>query len=157
MVATMILRLLVVSILLGLASPAVADAPLSPGREKAIRKLLQLTRAGEMATTMMDTMAGQLRPMFKNVPESFWSEFFREMDTNEPITKIVPIYARHLSDKEVDELIRFYESPIGRKLISVQPMIMQESMGAGKEWGRQVGERVVQKLRDKGLVKPGVK
>ena len=106
---------------------------------------------------MMDTMAGQLRPMFKNVPESFWSEFFRELDTNELVTKIVPIYARHLSDKEVDDLIRFYESPIGKKLISVQPMIMQESMGAGKEWGRQVGERVVQKLRDKGLIKPGVK
>jgi hypothetical protein len=55
---------------------------------------------------------------------------------------LVPIYATHLTRDEIEQLIRFYESPVGRRLTAVQPMISQESMAAGQTWGEAVGRIV---------------
>src|SRR5262249_36488963 len=53
------------------------------------------------------------------------------MPLEEMENAIVAIYQRHLSKADVDEMIRFYGSPTGQKLIHEQPQIMQESMQAG--------------------------
>lgn len=134
------------------ADVALGKSPTEGNKEQAIRKLLQLTRASEMAAQMMDQMAGQLRPMFPQVPESFWGDFIKEVKPEELIKRIVPIYGRHLSDSEIADLVKFYESPIGKKLVSVQPLIVQESVAVGQVWGRELGERVVKRLKDKGLL-----
>ena len=39
-----------------------------------------------------------------------------------------PVYAQHFTVSEIEELITFYESPIGRKYISVIPTLMQEAV-----------------------------
>jgi hypothetical protein len=62
----------------------------------------------------------------------------------------VPSYEKYFTHADIKELIRFYESPIGKKLISVQPKIMQECMVAGQEWGRKLGEKVAKKLQEQG-------
>lgn len=133
-------------------SVARADAPLSPQREAQIRKLLALTKAGEMGMQMMDQMSAQLKPMFPKVPAQFWTDFFKEVKADELVSKIVPIYGKYLTEAEIGELIKFYQSPIGQKLVSAQPMIMQESMVAGQQWGRELGERVVKRLQEKNLL-----
>lgn len=129
-----------------------ADAKGDARKEQAIRKLLQLTRASQMAMQMMDQMAGQLRPMFPSVPDKFWTDFFKEAKPDDLVNRIVPIYGKHLSEAEINELIKFYESPIGKKLVSVQPLIMQESAAVGQVWGRELGERVVKRLQEQGLL-----
>lgn len=155
------LRALALALTLGLAATASADlAPspsptpstLSPAKEKLIRKLLTLTKASDMAMQMMDQMAGQLKPMFPSVPASFWTDFFKEANPDELISKIVPIYGKHLSEEELSQLVKFYETPVGKKLISVQPLIMQESVAVGQVWGRALGEKVMRKLQEKGLL-----
>lgn len=151
------LRALALALTLGLAATASADlAPppstLSPAKEKLIRKLLTLTKASDMAMQMMDQMAGQLKPMFPSVPASFWTDFFKEANPDELISKIVPIYGKHLSEDELAQLVKFYETPVGKKLISVQPLIMQESVAVGQVWGRALGEKVMRKLQEKGLL-----
>jgi hypothetical protein len=61
------------------------------------------------------------------------------------INAIIPVYQRHLSKTDVDDMIRFYSSPVGQKLLREQPQIMQESMRAGVE--------VQQKRMDEMMVK----
>jgi len=39
-----------------------------------------------------------------------------------------PVYSKHFTVAEIEELIAFYESPIGQKYISVTPTLMQESV-----------------------------
>lgn len=38
-----------------------------------------------------------------------------------------PALSKHFTVPEVEELIKFYESPVGQKYISVSPIVMQES------------------------------
>lgn len=47
------------------------------------------------------------------------------------INAIIPIYQRHLTKADIEEMIRFYSSPVGQKLLKEQPQIIQESMQAG--------------------------
>jgi hypothetical protein len=56
-----------------------------------------------------------------------------KMPLDEMINTVITIYQRHLTKTDVDELIRFYSSPVGQKLLREQPQIMRESMQAGKE------------------------
>jgi hypothetical protein len=60
---------------------------------------------------------------------------------------VLPIWAKYYTREDVKQLIVFYESPLGRKLVSVQPQIMAESMAAGATWGEALGAKIDAKLR----------
>ena len=81
------------------------------------------------------------------VPEKFWSDFMKEVHTDELIDLIVLVYDRNLTEGDVKELIRFYETPTGKKFVSVLPEITQESMSVGEKWGRDLAMRVMTKLQ----------
>lgn len=65
---------------------------------------------------------------------------------------IIPIYDKYYTADEINKLIEFYQKPLGKKLISVMPQIMQESMQTGQAWGEEVGKKVYKNLTEKGYV-----
>ena len=56
---------------------------------------------------------------------------------------------KHLPDEDVRGKLAFYESPVGRKLVQVQPLIIEDSMAAGRRGEAAVG-RVIRPLEEKG-------
>jgi uncharacterized protein len=115
-------------------------------KQKDIRKLLKITGSGELGTQVMSQMIGSMKKAMPNVPDKFWGDFMKEVRTDELVDLIVPVYDRNLAQDDVKELIRFYESPTGKKFVSVLPKITQESMVVGEKWGRELAERVIKKL-----------
>jgi hypothetical protein len=115
-------------------------------KQKDIRKLLKITGSGELGTQVMGQMIGSMKKAMPNVPDKFWGDFMKEVRTEELIDLIVPVYDRNLAQEDIKELIRFYESPTGKKFVSVLPKITQESMVVGEKWGRELAERVIKKL-----------
>jgi hypothetical protein len=63
-----------------------------------------------------------------------------DVPIDELINALIPVYQRHFSKTDVDELIRFYASPVGQKYLREQPQMMQET-------------RLPWKLRRKGWMK----
>jgi hypothetical protein len=130
------------------ASPAATQQPaarkVDPAVAAAARRLLTVTGAVKLALHGMETMIKQQRAVTPQVPGEFWDAFIAHArrDTMQLFDMLVPIYATHLTRDEIEQLIRFYESPIGRRLTAVQPLISQESMAAGQTWGEAIG-RVV--------------
>jgi hypothetical protein len=115
-----------------------------------IKKLLTLTKSADLGVQMMQEMLASFRQTMPEVPDKFWLEFAGKVKTEDLIGLMVPIYERHLSHQDVIELIQFFESPAGKKLVSVQPEIMKESMLAGQAWGQQIGMEVVSELQKQG-------
>jgi hypothetical protein len=95
----------------------------------------------------MTQMIGSMKKAMPNVPEKFWGDFMKEVHTDELINLIVPIYDRNLTHDDVKQLIKFYESPTGKKFVAVLPKISQESMVVGEKWGRDLAQRVIHKLQ----------
>jgi len=129
-----------------------AAAPAGGGADaQKVRKLLELSGSGDIGKQMMDQMFTSFRRAMPNVPVEFWEEASRDVTANDFVTMLVPVYQKHFSTAEVDQLIAFYQSPIGQKLVHEQPGILQDSVAAGRVFGQQVAAKVQQKLKDKGL------
>ena len=116
-------------------------------KEADIRKLLAVTGAEKMGAQAMAQMTVSLRKAMPQVPERFWVDFQAEVKTGELVELVVPIYDKHLTDKDVKTLLRFYETPTGKRYVAEMPAITQESMVAGQEWGKSIGQRVMVKLQ----------
>jgi uncharacterized protein len=119
----------------------------TPATEKSVKELMVLTGAGDMGVQMMQGMIPALKQMAPQLPESFWTNFAKEVNPNEVVDLIIPIYAKHFTEEEIQEAIKFYKSPAGRKMIQEQPQVMQESMAVGQEWGRKLAEKVMEKAK----------
>ncbi|MCI5072522.1 DUF2059 domain-containing protein [bacterium] len=70
------------------------------------------------------------------------------MSNNKFTEMLVPVYAKHFTDKDIDGLIKFYKTPLGKKLLEKQPLIMQDSLIVGQQWGQEINT-----LLEKELIK----
>ncbi len=98
----------------------------------------------------MNQMLIPMKQAIPDVPDEFWTKFLAKVDANELVELIVPIYAKHFTHDEIKQLLAFYQTPLGQKMIANQPAIMQESMEAGQEWGGQLGRQVAKELEAEG-------
>jgi hypothetical protein len=127
---------------------AVTQTPDSTAFRADIRKLLKLTGSDKLALQMMDQLMASFRNASPDVPPEFWDSFAREINGDELIEKIIPVYERNLTHEDVKGLIAFYETPLGAKVISTMPTITQESMGVGQEWGTELAQKALMKMED---------
>ena len=112
-----------------------------------IVKMMKLTGADKMAMQMINQMIGMQRQSNPNIPAGFWDEFQKEIKPEELLELSVPAWAKHFTHDDIKELIKFYESPIGKKMIEVQPKVMQESMVAGQKWGMAIGRKIAERIQ----------
>jgi hypothetical protein len=69
----------------------------------------------------------------------FLEKFRQHADAEHLTDLIVPIYDKYYTADEIRQLIQFYQTPLGEKVITVLPKIAAESQAAGQEWGRGLG------------------
>jgi hypothetical protein len=136
---------LAISILLTTHAHAAAPATGNVATEKSVLELMAVTGAGDLGMQMMNSMIPAFKKMLPDVPDSFWTGFIKEVDPNEMMGLMVPIYQAHFSETEIQQAITFYKSAAGRKFIQEQPQVMRESMAAGQEWGRRLAQRAMDK------------
>lgn len=145
-----------------LAKAPAGDAlpPDAPTRDQVMTLLDQL-----QARRTMEAAMNQMKDMMKQSAE----ESFRRQHPNatakdlktlrgviddavgvisldEMINAVIPIYQRHLTKADLEELIRFYGSPVGQKMIREQPQILQESMQAGAEVAKKHMDEITAKV-----------
>lgn len=49
---------------------------------------------------------------------------------------LVPVYSRYLQIEDLKGLIKFYDSPLGKKYSKYTPFLTQQSMEVGQKWGK---------------------
>ncbi|HYR99435.1 MAG TPA: DUF2059 domain-containing protein [Gemmatimonadales bacterium] len=138
-----------------LTAPVLAQqrpGPVDPAKATSIRHLLDLTGAARLALSGMEAMVPAQRAANPQIPAAFWDAFLSRARRGMPqlVDALVPIYASHFNQAELDQLVRFYESPLGKHLSEVQPLILQESMQAGQSWGAVIGREVGESLARSG-------
>ncbi len=128
-----------------------ANAQDNSKREK-IKHLLELTGSGKLGMQVMDQMMSSFKNSYSTVKQEFWDNFRKEINANDIENLILPVYDKYYTETDIDQLITFYNSPIGKKMINTMPLVMQESMKAGQNWGREIGEKVLARLKEKGYL-----
>jgi len=123
-------------------------------KNAAIRKLLDVMGVRANMEIAMQGMVDLYKQRMTSVPPDFWEQFQTAANAGDLLDMMVPIYDRHYSLEEIQALIAFYESPIGRKFVAEQPVMVKESMAVGAAWGREVGAKILKKLQDAGYKPP---
>ena len=125
--------------------------------DQAYKNKVKLMMQASGGIEAYDAAISQLFTMYKQqspeVPEKFWNEFEKEFSStsmDELVSLLAPVYYRHLTAQDLDQIIAFYATPAGKKLSGSQAAITSESMSVGQEWGALLGEKVLKKLKEKG-------
>jgi len=129
-------------------SSALADAA---EKDATIRKLIEVTGATQMGSQLVANLLEQLKPAFPHVSAETWDELASLLPPAEAADLIVPIYAKHFEQEELEALLAFYESPTGQKMLAKMPEVMQESIEVGNDWGRRKAQELIEKLKERGF------
>ncbi|WP_426490782.1 DUF2059 domain-containing protein [Hymenobacter sp. 102] len=114
---------------------AAAQAPLSASQRKAAEELLAATNAEKNLTTSIDRMLAmqiEQNPGMKTVEPEMRAYITKYMSWSAMKEDMVQLYAREFTEKELKELAKFYQTPIGRKTIDKMPQLMAASMEIGQ-------------------------
>jgi hypothetical protein len=147
------------------AQPAAAPPAEQQARLDAAQRLMAATGAIGMATQMLAGMQAQLIALLGQmnpgkhaevqslVTDVLLPEFrMRLGELEEPIKLI---WAEAFTIAEMDELVAFYGTPLGRKALSVVPQIAQQAQAVGMAWGQRVAQEAIAKheqtIRARGI------
>jgi uncharacterized protein len=62
--------------------------------------------------------------------------------------EVAKLYTAHFSDAELKQVLAFYKSPIGMKLIAEQPKVGEESLKFAQDWANKLSDQVTANMRD---------
>lgn len=124
-------------------------------KEAKIKELIEVTGVSKMAVQGAQQFVNTYKENYKDIPDEFWNGFLKEVSTEEFSKLYIPIYSKYYTESDLDELIKFYKTPIGQKTISNIPLIMNESMEVGREWGQNLAKKLIDKINEqKGYQSP---
>jgi hypothetical protein len=146
--------------------PASADE-IPSDKKAAIQELIQITGAGQIGDQVTELFTRQMiealradypdlpGPMIQAIREEVALVVNEEIEQGTLQKTIYPIYAKHFTLEEIQGLIDFNRSALGRKANKLMPQLMSESSQAAQQWGLglrvKLIERVSETLKAKGL------
>jgi uncharacterized protein len=139
----------------GFAPPVRAQQPsaaaLAAAREIATLKcadaLLRPLIAGVVERTKLALL--QTNPMlekeFNEVAAKLRAEYAPR--NAELMNEIAKVYASRFTEQELKDVLVFYKTPAGRKMLAEEPRLVEQTMGTAQNWGTKLSEEVLVKFR----------
>ncbi|MHA3044068.1 DUF2059 domain-containing protein [Riemerella anatipestifer] len=117
-------------------------------KEDKIRELLDLTGSANLGKQVSTMLLNQYKSKsaYKGASDAFWDGLEKRIKPEELIDIIIPIYDKYYTEEDVDELIKFYKTPVGKKVISTMPDIYRDSINAGQLWGNKLVKEWIEEL-----------
>lgn len=144
-----LLPMLLVAALIAPAANGLSPA-IPPAKEAKIRRVLQLTGSAALGAQVVGQLLGTFKTAMPQIPAAFWSDVQKEIRPDDFVNMVIPIYARHFSESDLDGLIAFYSSPLGQRVTHEMPAVASESVAVGQEWGRKLSNQILARAKQKG-------
>ena len=97
-------------------------------KEKMIKELLSETKLDDTASKLADELLSGLLKNNSNITEKQKMAFAEEMQNflNYILTRQASLYDENYSEKEIKEILAFYKTSTGKKLIERTPVIQKK-------------------------------
>ena len=121
------------------------------------KEIVTVTGATALFNPLIPGVVGQAKNLFLQQDPGLGkdlNEIAAEMRTDlaprfsELTDEVAKLYAAHFSEAELKQLLAFYRSPIGVKLITEQPKVGEESLQFAQDWANKLSDQVTVKMRD---------
>ena len=139
-------------------APARAQTSSSPDTAmvRLIKQLIADAHLTDQALQVIEQALPAQRAANPRVPAAFWDRFLEQARARrgELEEGYVALYDRNFTTAELRGLVALYESPIGKRFVEVQPVLLREGMTMGQEWGTRIGADVGRTLSAEGVAAP---
>ena len=65
----------------------------------------------------------------------------------ELVYEVALIYAKHFTEQELKDLVAFYKSPLGQKMLKEEPLALDQGMKRAQDWSQEFSEAVLMRIR----------
>ena len=138
--------------------PAAAPAkpPASPAAIAAAKEILTLKNANAMYAQAVPSVVEQTKTALLQSNLNYQKDLNevavivaqslagREKEIGEGMAKV---YADEFTEQELKDLVTFYKSPLGQKLLSAEPQAIQASIAYMRQWGQTFSQVVAAQFR----------
>ncbi|MCP9199848.1 DUF2059 domain-containing protein [Gramella sp. GC03-9] len=109
-----------------------AQAQETSTKEAKAIKLIEMT-SGQQFDIMTE-------PLVNMVPEANQEAFKKELkaSTGELYKKLATVYTDNFSEEELDQILAFYDTPVGEKMVETTPELTKKAMEIGQAWGQEL-------------------
>jgi hypothetical protein len=144
-----------------------STAGIDPAKEAAIRRLFEIQGINKSFQQIVTTMISNMRPMMNSslppgeyrekLLDLFSERFQSKLRVEQFVNLTIPIYDKYFTQDEIEGLTKFYQTALGKKVITVLPQVLvesqTESMKLGEKYGREAMAEVLEEHPDlkKGL------
>lgn len=99
----------------------------------------------QQAIAMFVQQNPDLQKQLTEAAQAIQPEFEKRRD--EAIEIVARVYAGRFTEAELKEILAFYVSPVGKKYVTTQPVVLEESFRLVQQWGGKVSEEIVTRMR----------
>jgi hypothetical protein len=133
------------------AAPANALKPASPVALAAAKEILTMKNANAMYASAVPNVVEQTRNALMQTNLNYQKDLNevaviiaknlagREKEIGEGMAQI---YANEFTEQELKDLVTFYKTPLGQKLLATEPRAIQFSMSYMNQWGQVFAQTV---------------
>ena len=129
-----------------------AEDSINTQKRADIISFLSASGSGEMLMNVAEQIVKVFKDNYPDVPEKVWEDCKDAINTSELIELLVPIYDRNFTHVEIKEMIKFYHTPVGKKLVKSTPQIIEESYRIGEQWGKDKSQTILDRLKKDGYI-----
>jgi hypothetical protein len=138
-----------------MADSARAQAP-SPGAVAAAKELVALKGGGAMFDPLIpgviESAKNQLiptNPQLSGPLNEVATQLHKEYAPKraELLDIVAQTYAKHFTEAELKDIVAFYKTPAGKKMIAQEPAAIKESLDAAQLWANEFSDTVLQRFR----------
>ena len=126
-------------------------------KEAEIRSLVEMTGGKQLTAQLLQASLEQMRAFLaaslppgeksKTFTDLFIQKFQERFSLDALLDRLVPVYDRYLTAEDVKGLLKFYGSPLGQRMLKVQPQIGRETQTIGFEMTKTVSNQVLNELK----------
>jgi uncharacterized protein len=158
-VRRMLAALLALAVI-GMAKPVLAQAPSqapSPAAILIAKQIVEIKGVRKLFQPLIRGVVEKVKDQFMQT-DFMWAKDLNEVAAqleteyaprvDELVDASAKIYASHFTEPELKQILAFYQTPLGRKVVAEEPKALDESVANAGNWGDNLSEEVIAKMRD---------
>jgi len=150
-------RLAVLGLTLAIVSPLASAQQPAPAAMASAKELITITGTTTLFSPLIAGVVEQAKVLYLQQNPALakdLNEIATQIRTglqprfSELTEEVARLYAANFTEQELKEILTFYKTTAGKKLLAEQPKIVDTSMKFAQDWATKLSDQVIEKMRD---------
>jgi hypothetical protein len=150
-------RLAVLGLTLAIVSPLASAQQPAPAAMASAKELITITGTTTLFSPLIAGVVEQAKVLYLQQNPALakdLNEIATQIRTglqprfSELTEEVARLYAANFTEQELKEILTFYKTTAGKKLLAEQPKIVDTSMKFAQDWATKLSDQVIGKMRD---------